>query len=232
MSKVPIAGQPSLSPKANGMRLAAFILPASAVSSSSVVGRSPVVGREDALAIEDGPRVVVDRHEILLAVVAGRGDLERVAEVTADLAPDVADIGRQTLGSEEPHPESGEPREHVVRGSLEVGVELVLERAVVHRVDLDGDTRFLVNVSTDAWSVAFGTASEAFEPRVTLPAAADPPPGDAGPQATPRAGTAAKPAMPAAPLRTSRRVTARVTASARSERGASGLAMTGFPPSR
>jgi len=76
--------------------------------------------REDALPVEDRPRIQVDRDEILLAVVTGRADLERLAVVRCELRPDVADVIRQPLGGEEPHPVAGEPGPDVVRRALEI----------------------------------------------------------------------------------------------------------------
>src|SRR5437868_2092642 len=55
---------------------------------------------ERALPVEQRPRVVVDRHEVLLAVRAGRGGLERVGEAV-QAAPDVADVLEVALLGEE-----------------------------------------------------------------------------------------------------------------------------------
>ena len=92
---------------------------------------------EDALAVEDRPRVVGRRDEVLLAVVAGRGLLERVGHPGArQVLPDVGDVAREALGGEEPHPVAGEPHPHVVGRALEVVVDVLLEGVVVDRVDL------------------------------------------------------------------------------------------------
>ncbi len=104
-------------------------------------GRDRVaLGREDALAVEEGPRVVVDRDEVLMAVVARGTDLEGVREVGGQGArPDVVDRGRETLSGEEAHAEAREPGEDVIRLGAEVARDLVLERAVVNGVDRDFD---------------------------------------------------------------------------------------------
>ena len=88
-----------------------------------------------ARAVEDCPRVVVQRHEVLLAVVARRRRLEGVGELAADLRPDVRDVAGQALRGEEPHPVPGEPGEDVIRLALEIGVDVLLERVVVDGVD-------------------------------------------------------------------------------------------------
>ncbi len=90
---------------------------------------------EEALAVDDDPRVVVHRDEVLLSVVAGRGLLECVRVVVANLGPHVGDWRREALGGEEPHPVPGEPGEDVVGSALEIGVDLVLELAVLDGVD-------------------------------------------------------------------------------------------------
>lgn len=61
--------------------------------------------REDALPVEDRPRVVVVRREVLLAVGAGRLGLERGGEAGV-VAPEVADVVQQPLLCEELHPEA------------------------------------------------------------------------------------------------------------------------------
>ncbi len=95
---------------------------------------------EHALAVEDRPRVVGGRHEVLLAVVTGGGLLERVAQ-SRESTPDVGDVPREVLGGEEAHPVSREPREDVVGRSLQVVVDVLLERVVVDRVDLHREPR-------------------------------------------------------------------------------------------
>ena len=107
------------------------------------------------------PGVVVERHEVVVPVVAlGRG-LEGVGEVGADLVPHVVDRRRQALRREEPHAEPGEPGEQVVRGALQVVVDVVLERVVVDRVDGDLRVRVRGRESGDRRrESAFGTASE------------------------------------------------------------------------
>ena len=57
-----------------------------------VRGRLVAVLLPDALPVEDRPRVVVERHEVLLAVEPGGGLLEGVGEAAADLLPDVVDV--------------------------------------------------------------------------------------------------------------------------------------------
>src|SRR6476620_5048382 len=91
---------------------------------------------EHALAVEDGPRVVGRRHEVLLAVVSGGGLLQGVRHA-AEVLPDVRDVAGEVLAGEEAHPVPREPGPHVVRGALEVVVDVLLERVVVDRVDLD-----------------------------------------------------------------------------------------------
>src|SRR5665213_3329655 len=89
------------------------------------------LGCPDALAVEDRPRVVVQRHEVVVPVIALRCSLERVGEVGTDLVPHVVDRSREALRGEEPHAEAGEPGEQVVRSALQVVVDVVLERVVV-----------------------------------------------------------------------------------------------------
>src|SRR3954466_13934793 len=91
---------------------------------------------EHALAVEERPRVVVERHEVLLAVEAGGGLLQRVAVVRADLRPHVGDVGAEPLLREALHGVAGEPGERVVGLALQVAVDLLLERVVVDCVDL------------------------------------------------------------------------------------------------
>ncbi len=105
------------------------------------LGRLVVVLLEDALPVEDRPGVVVERHEVLLAVAAGGGRLQGVGEVGPDLLPHVGDRGRQPLLREEVHAVAGEPEEHVLRGALKVAVDVLLERVVVDGVDLDVEAR-------------------------------------------------------------------------------------------
>jgi len=73
---------------------------------------------EDALAIEDRPRIVVDRDEVLVAVEARRGSLHRRRHLRRQRLPDVVDRGREAPLGEELHPVAGEPREEVVRRAL------------------------------------------------------------------------------------------------------------------
>ena len=101
-----------------------------------VVGRRlPPVLVEDGLAVEDRPRVVAHRHEVLLAVRRGRGLLEGVVEAVD--GPLVTEVGDQAVLGELGHPVAGEPGEDVVRRALEVGVDALLERVVVDGVDRD-----------------------------------------------------------------------------------------------
>ena len=96
------------------------------------------VRREDALPVDDDPRVVIDRHEVLFAVGAGRGGLHGVREMAADLGPDVTDVGREALSCEELHAVAGEPGEDVVRRALEIRADRILEFPVVGGVDRGG----------------------------------------------------------------------------------------------
>ena len=97
---------------------------------------------ERALPVEQRPRVVVDRHEVLLAVRAGRGGLERVGEAV-QAAPDVADVLEVALLGEELHPVPGEPGGHVVRVGLQVPGDVRLIVVVRHGVYLDRVARLL-----------------------------------------------------------------------------------------
>ena len=81
--------------------------------------RVALVG-EQALPVDDDPRVVVHRDEVLLAVVAGGCLLEGVRVVAPGCGPDIGDVRRQSLGREESHSIAGEPGEHVVRRALKV----------------------------------------------------------------------------------------------------------------
>ena len=63
---------------------------------------------EDALLVVHAPGVVVERHEVLLAVSGGRRLLERVAQ-TVGLAPHIADITDKALGRNGLHAVAGEP---------------------------------------------------------------------------------------------------------------------------
>jgi hypothetical protein len=104
--------------------------------------RGPAVLLEHRLAVEDRPRVVADRHEVLLAVRGG-GGLEGVAEPVD--GPHVADVGDLLGLGELRHAVPGEPGEHVVGRALEVGVDALLEGVVVDRVGRDLDA-FLLRV--------------------------------------------------------------------------------------
>src|SRR3954451_8099255 len=86
------------------------------------------------LAVEDRPRVVRHRHEVLLAVLARGRLLERVRDPVD--RPDVTDVADQAAAGEELHPVAGEPAEDVVRAALQVVVDVLLEGIVVDRVDL------------------------------------------------------------------------------------------------
>jgi len=72
-----------------------------------------------------------------VAVVALDRGRKAFGEIALDVVPDVVDRLRQALLGEEAHPVSGEPCEGVFRRALEVGVDLVLEGAMVDGVDLD-----------------------------------------------------------------------------------------------
>jgi hypothetical protein len=113
------------------------------------LGRLVAALLEDALPVEDRPRVVVEGDEVLLAVEAGGGLLERVGEVAADLPPHVGDGARQAALGEELHAVAGEPHEHVVGSALQVVVDLLLERLVLDRVDLGGVPGRLLEVGED-----------------------------------------------------------------------------------
>ena len=92
-----------------------------------------------ALAVVHRPRVGVDRDEVVVPVRALRGVLEGRGKLRLERRPDVVDRGEQALRREELHPVAGEPGEDVLGLALEVGVDLLLERVVVDRVDLDVD---------------------------------------------------------------------------------------------
>src|SRR5262249_5789365 len=95
---------------------------------------------EDTLPIEHGPRVVVDRDPVDLAVVADDGVGEALGEVAFHRAPDVVDRLVEALLREELHPEPGEPGVDGLRRAAEVVGDLVLERFVVNRVNVDRGT--------------------------------------------------------------------------------------------
>ena len=101
------------------------------------LGDGVAVGCPDGLAVEERPRVVAGGHEVLLAVVARRCGLEPVGE-PGEVRPHVADVAGQALGGEEAHAVAGEPGEDVIGLALQVVVDVLLERVVVHRVDLHG----------------------------------------------------------------------------------------------
>ena len=95
---------------------------------------------EQALAVEDRPRVVVERHEVLVAVVAGRRLLERLGVLGVEtVAPHAGQVTGEALGREEAHPVAGEPSPYVVRAALQVLGDLLLELLVVDRVRLHLD---------------------------------------------------------------------------------------------
>ena len=102
--------------------------------------------REGALVVEDHPRVVVDRHEVIVAVGALAQRLHRVAEVPADLVPHVVDRLEQPLSREVLHPVPGEPGGEVVRRSLQVGRDVILKGVVVDGVNRDADAGRLLGV--------------------------------------------------------------------------------------
>jgi hypothetical protein len=95
------------------------------------------LGLEDALVVEDDPRVVVERHQVVLAVQPLGQALRGVVEVAADLLPHVVDRAEQALRGEELQPVPGEPGGQRVRRALQVVADVVLERVVVDRVDAD-----------------------------------------------------------------------------------------------
>jgi hypothetical protein len=95
-------------------------------------GGGPAVLLEDRLPVEHGPRVVLDRHEVLLAVGGGRRLLERVAEAVD--RPDVADVADEAVLGELRHAVAGKPGEDVVGRALQVGVDALLEGVVVNGV--------------------------------------------------------------------------------------------------
>ena len=94
------------------------------------------LGCPQVLAIEDRPRVVVGGHRICVAVVALDRRGEAGGVVALHRVPDVVDRRGQSLVGEEPHAVAGEPGENVLRRALQVRRDLVLERAVVDRVDV------------------------------------------------------------------------------------------------
>ena len=120
-------------------------------------GRGVAVLLPDRLPVEDRPRVVADRHEVLLAV-GGGGGLEGV--VHAVDGPHVGDVGDQPVVGELLHPVAREPGEDVVGAALEVGVDVLLERVVVDRVQLDlGPGRLGVGVGHALEPVVGGTGA-------------------------------------------------------------------------
>ena len=98
---------------------------------------------EHALAVEDRPRVVVDRHEVVVAVEALRRLLQRRRELRLERIPHVVDRRQQSLLREELHAVAGEPGEDVLRLALQVRVDLLLERVVVDGVDAELRPRLL-----------------------------------------------------------------------------------------
>jgi hypothetical protein len=95
------------------------------------------LGCPHALAVEEAPRVVVVRDEVLLAVRTGGCLGEALGVVAADLLPDIVDRGEQPLARVILRAVAGEPSESVVRAALQVGVDVVLE--VVVRDGVGGD---------------------------------------------------------------------------------------------
>lgn len=89
---------------------------------------------EHALPVEDGPRIVVVRHQILLAVQARRLFLQRIGE-SVEVPPKIADVGEQSLLREVLHTVAREPHEDIVRGALEIAVDVLLEVLVVDGID-------------------------------------------------------------------------------------------------
>jgi hypothetical protein len=94
---------------------------------------------EQALAVEDGPGELEEGQEVLLAVARRRGLLLRVGVVAAGVGPDVAHVRDQSGVDQRPHPVAGVPHEDVLRGALQIAVDLLLERVVVGGVDGDLD---------------------------------------------------------------------------------------------
>jgi len=89
---------------------------------------------EHRLAEVQAPRVPRLRNEVLLAVETGRRDLVRLCVLVADLVPHVGEVDEQTLLGEELHAEAGHPLEGVIRGSLQVLRQVVLEGIRLGRV--------------------------------------------------------------------------------------------------
>ena len=75
-----------------------------------VPGHGDLVSRflEGALPVVHRPRVVVEGHEVLVAVRRCRGGLETLAEAGETL-PHVADVADHTAIGEGPHAVAGEP---------------------------------------------------------------------------------------------------------------------------
>ena len=165
---MPIAGHPSLSAKAKGIRLSHCICLARVSSSSSGLGRRVPLLLPDRLAVEDRPRVVGLWREVLLAVVAGGRGLERVVDPVQ--RPDVTDVADQAAGGEELHPVAGEPGEDVVRAALEVVVDVLLERVVLDVVDRDLQHRvFFVKSAASASHCLAKVVPLSLTPKVTVP---------------------------------------------------------------
>ena len=215
MSKVPIAGQPSLSANAIGVSPSFFICARERLELVERLRDLVAVLLEHALAVEERPRVVVERDEELLgAVGARRRALQRVGVVGADLPPHVGDVGRQPALREELHPVAREPREDVVRLALQVAVDLLLEGVVVDRVDLDVAAGLGLERREDLLVGRLRhrvgrVGAERDACRRLLLGAVPPPEGAASsspPQPTSAAGTAAAAAVPAKPLSRFRRL--------------------------
>src|SRR2546430_2586981 len=98
---------------------------------------------EGALPVEHRPGVVVERHEVLLAVRACRRALEPLAEA-GQPRPDIADVREEALLREELHAETGEPGGHVIRVGLQVPGDVRLVVVVRHGIDLDRVARLLL----------------------------------------------------------------------------------------
>ncbi len=99
----------------------------------------PAILLEEARAIVDAPGVVVVGHEVELAVIAGRCQLESGRHgVVQSLAPDIVDRAEQILRREIAHAIAGEPRDDIIR-VLQIGGDVLLVGIVVGGVDLDRD---------------------------------------------------------------------------------------------
>ena len=87
------------------------------------------------LAVMDAPRVIVERHEVLIAIVAGARALKSIGKF-GQICPHVGDVANKPLVGEIAHPIPSEPAHYIVR-VLEVVGDVFLIRVVIDRIDAD-----------------------------------------------------------------------------------------------